>query len=113
MLSLSAVSVRVCVRDARLLSLLHHHPSSRHHPHASHFNQHTTLHHAPPPPNHHHQVKRRMEEEEKGLRARKRMSSPELWEARQLINSGECLRACVRALRWLDGEGRDREAIGR
>lgn len=35
------------------------------------------------------EVKRRMEEEEeRGVRARKRMSSPELWEARQLIASG-------------------------
>lgn len=35
-----------------------------------------------------------MEEEEEragGLRARKRMSSPELWEARQLIASGMCM----------------------
>lgn len=43
-------------------------------------------------PSKHVQVKRRMEEEEeRGMRARKRMSSPELWEARQLIASGACV----------------------
>jgi hypothetical protein len=48
------------------------------------------------------QVKRRMEEEEeKGLRARKRMSSPELWEARQLIASGAF--GCALEMRWREG----------